>query len=79
MDAVTRRSIDLPRPMIGGNWGGRGRLDGGDHAECSLEQGPSDGQKRPLKTKELWAIRVRLRLEHRARDLALFNQQAQEM
>jgi hypothetical protein len=50
--------------MIGGIWGGRGRLDEGEHAECSLEQGPFDGQKRPPKTKELWAIRVRLRLEH---------------
>ena len=29
------------------------------------------GKKRPLKPKELCAIRVRLRLEHRARDLAL--------
>ncbi len=31
------------------------------------------GQKRPLKPKDVWAIRVRLQLEHRARDLALFN------
>ncbi len=31
------------------------------------------GQKRPLKPKEVWGIRVRLQLEHRARDLALFN------
>ena len=30
-------------------------------------------QKRPLKPKDVWAIRVRLQLEHRARDLALFN------
>ena len=29
--------------------------------------------KRPLKPKDVWAIRVRLQLEHRARDLALFN------
>jgi hypothetical protein len=29
------------------------------------------GKKRPLKPKELWAIRVRLPLEHRERDLAL--------
>jgi hypothetical protein len=28
-------------------------------------------QKRPLKPKDVWAIRVRLQLEHRARDLAL--------
>ena len=31
------------------------------------------GQKRPLKPKEVWAIRVRLQLEERRRDLALFN------
>ena len=31
------------------------------------------GQKRPLKPKEVWTIRVRLQLEHHKRDLALFN------
>ena len=31
------------------------------------------GQRPPLKLKEVWAIRVRLQLGHRARDLALFN------
>ena len=31
------------------------------------------GQKHPLKPKEVWAIRVRLQLEGRKRDLALFN------
>src|SRR3982751_580102 len=31
------------------------------------------GQKRPLKPKEVWAIRVRLQLEGRKRYLALFN------
>jgi integrase len=31
------------------------------------------GQKRPLKPREVWAIRVRLQLEKRRRDLALFN------
>lgn len=31
------------------------------------------GQKRPLKPKDVWAIRVRLQLEQRRRDLALFN------
>jgi integrase len=31
------------------------------------------GQKRPLKPKDVWAIRVRLQLEQRKRDLALFN------
>ena len=31
------------------------------------------GQKAPLKLKEIWAIRVRLQLSVRTRDLALFN------
>ncbi len=31
------------------------------------------GQKAPLKLKEIWAIRVRLQLQHRARELALFD------
>ena len=36
-------------------------------------KGRLTGQKRPLKPKDVWAIRVRLQLGHRARDLALFN------
>jgi integrase len=36
-------------------------------------KGRLTGQKRPLKPKEVWAIRVRLQLEGRKRDLALFN------
>ncbi len=31
------------------------------------------GQKAPLKLKDIWAIRVRLQLAHKIRDLALFN------
>lgn len=31
------------------------------------------GQKAPLKLKEIWAIRIRLQLSQRVRDLALFN------
>jgi integrase len=31
------------------------------------------GQKRPLKPKDVWSIRVRLQVEGRARNLALFN------
>ena len=30
------------------------------------------GQKPPLKLKEIWAIRIRLQLDHRVRELALF-------
>src|SRR5271169_2102631 len=36
-------------------------------------KGRLTGQKRPLKPKDVWAIRVRLQLKHRSRDLALFN------
>jgi integrase len=31
------------------------------------------GQKRPLRPKEVWAIRVRLQIKHSKRDLAMFN------
>jgi hypothetical protein len=31
------------------------------------------GQKLPLKLREIWAIRIRLQLSARVRDLALFN------
>ena len=31
------------------------------------------GQKPPLKLKEIWGIRIRLQLVHRARELAFFN------
>src|SRR5690348_17941589 len=31
------------------------------------------GQKAPLKLRDIWAIRIRLQLRHRPRDLALFN------
>jgi hypothetical protein len=31
------------------------------------------GQKPPLKLKEIWSIRIRLQLDQRTRDLALFN------
>jgi integrase len=42
-------------------------------AKAPWNKGRLIGQKRPLKPKEVWAIRVRLQLERRTRDLALFN------
>ena len=36
-------------------------------------RGKLTGQKPPLKLKEIWAIRIRLQLNNRLRDLALFN------
>jgi len=42
-------------------------------AKAPWNKGRLTGQKRPLKPKEVWAIRVRLQLERHKRDLALFN------
>ena len=42
-------------------------------AKAPWNKGRLIGQKRPLKPKEVWTIRVRLQLERRRRDLALFN------
>ena len=44
-----------------------------DFAKAPWSKGRLIGQKHPLKPKEVWAIRVRLQLEGRKRDLALFN------
>ena len=41
--------------------------------QVTWNKGRLIGQKRPLKPKDVWAIRARLQLERRARDLALFN------
>jgi hypothetical protein len=37
------------------------------------DKGKLVGQKAPLKPKDIWAIRVRLQLSERTRDLALFD------
>jgi hypothetical protein len=37
------------------------------------------GQKPPLKLKEIWAIRIRLQLAARTRDLAMFNLRAVQL
>jgi integrase len=42
-------------------------------AQAPWNKGRLTGQKRPLKPKEVWAIRIRLQLERCKRDLALFN------
>jgi integrase len=50
-----------------------------EHSHCATtvrepwNKGKIVGQKAPLKLKEIWAIRVRLQLASRHRDLALFN------
>jgi integrase len=43
------------------------------HNHLPWNKGRLLGQKRPLRPKDVWAIRVRLQLEGRARDLAMFN------
>lgn len=42
-----------------------------DHAPWN--KGVIVGQKSPFKLKEIWAIRVRLQLQHRVRELAMFD------
>jgi integrase len=42
-------------------------------AKTPWNKGRLIGQKRPLRPREVWAFRVRLQLEQRRRDLALFN------
>lgn len=44
-----------------------------DSGSAPWNKGKLMGQKQPLKPKEIWAIRFRLQLGHRTRDLALFN------
>jgi hypothetical protein len=56
-EATMHTAIPLPVPCKRAPWN-KGRLV---------------GQKRPLKPKDVWAIRVRLQLQGRKRDLALFN------
>jgi hypothetical protein len=50
-----------------------------EHTHCATtirepwNKGKLVGQKAPFKLKEIWAIRVRLQLANRRRELALFN------
>ncbi len=44
-----------------------------DHSRAPWNKGRLVGQKRPLRPKEVWAIRVRLQIKHRKRDLAMFS------
>jgi integrase len=41
--------------------------------QVAWNKGKLVGQKTPLKLKEIWAIRIRLQLTEKVRDLALFN------
>ena len=42
-------------------------------AKVPWNKGKIVGQKAPLKLKDIWAIRIRLQLNHRTRELALFD------
>ena len=44
-----------------------------DHLRTPWNKGRLVGQKRPLRPKEVWAIRVRLQIKRHKRDLAMFN------
>jgi integrase len=43
------------------------------HTRVPCNKGKLVGQKAPFKPKEVWAIRTRLQMENRARELALFD------
>ena len=49
----------------------------GNHSECrsarDVEQGQDRRAKAPFKVKDIWALRVRLQMDSRIRELALFN------
>ena len=47
--------------------------DEGAAARIPWNKGKLAGQKPPLRLKEIWAIRIRLQLSARLRDLAMFN------
>ena len=48
------------------------KIDGAS-SPVAWNKGCLVGQKRPLRPKEVWAIRVRLQIKRRKRDLAMFN------
>ena len=43
------------------------------HVKVPWKKGKIVGQKAPLKLKDIWAIRIRLQLAHRTRELAMFD------
>ena len=48
-------------------------MDNASNTRIPWNKGKLVGQKPPLKLREIWAIRIRLQLARRTRDLALFN------
>lgn len=47
--------------------------DNQSNSHAPWNKGKLMGQKRPLKLKEIWAIRIRLQMAKNTRELALFN------
>jgi len=47
--------------------------DGAERRRPPWNRGRLLGQKQPLKLREVWAMRIRLQIAERLRDLALFN------
>lgn len=48
-------------------------IEAASPAKVPWNKGKIVGQKAPLKLKDIWAIRIRLQLGHRTRELALFD------
>jgi len=48
-------------------------MDRPDSGRQPWNKGKLVGQKAPLKVRDIWAIRVRLQIQHRVRDLALLD------
>ncbi len=46
---------------------------GSSASQVPWNKGRLIGQKPPLKREEIWAIRIRLQIANKVRDLALFN------
>ncbi|MGF6768505.1 hypothetical protein P3T18_000975 [Paraburkholderia sp. GAS199] len=48
-------------------------IDAGSVRRVPWNKGKLTGQKPPLKLREIWAIRIRLQLAAKTRELAMFN------
>ena len=73
-DVEVRPSAEINMSLLSLNTGATHGY-GNDHIRAlySVDKGKLLGQKPPLKLKDIWAIRIRLELDHRTRELALFN------
>ena len=66
---TVKRQAVLPSTEVEVTMGSRGT----GHSREAWNKGKLVGQKLPLKVKDIWAIRVRLQMQERIRDLALFD------